>query len=259
MKGVSNYPPVTTLTYKAGELIIKQGNFGAVIYRIVKGQVRLFTEQDNREVTVASLGPGLVFGEEIAFNRTMEPHPMSARAVKDTEVEAWHAATISQTLAGMPPLLAQAMAQSLRRLVRTRRLVDHHTRVEKPKVASYTGQVRQEWSAQQRKHYRKNVDIPCKYTPSRGSANLRLTGRIKDLSQEGARLEPTPKALLEFPHSVGDTFQVETSLPNGKPLTFTAEIVGSIPADDDVSRHYGLHITDISYENRKTLGFFLMP
>ena len=207
---------------------------------------------------MASLGPGEIFGEEIVFNRTMEPHPMSARAVKETEIEIWHAATIGQTMAGLPPLMAQTFTQSLRRLVRTRKLIDKQNRVEKPKAKVYTGQVRQEWSNQQRKHYRKNVDIICKYRQAKGSGRL-LTGRLKDLSQEGARLEASVKSLMEYPHTVGDTIQVETTLPNGKPLIFVAQIMGAIPADDSGNRYFGLHVKDISYENQKTLGFFLMP
>ena len=259
MNGVINNPPVSTITYKAGELILKQGDYGTVIYRIVDGQVRLFTEHHKREVTVASLGPGAIFGEEIAFNRTMDPHPMSARAVKDTEVEIWHAATVSQTMAGMSPFLTLAMSQSLRRLVRTRKLIDQQSRVEKPKTTVYTGQARQDWSAQQRRHYRKSVDILCKYRPAGGPAPNRFTGRIKDISQEGARLEVSAKALLEYPHPVGDKLQMQATLPNGKDLAFVAQIVGAIPADDSGTRYFGLHITDISYENQKNLGFFLMP
>ena len=56
-------PPILTLYYSKGDLIIKEGDYGISIYEIISGKVGIFVESGNRETSVAVLGPGMIVGE----------------------------------------------------------------------------------------------------------------------------------------------------------------------------------------------------
>ena len=63
MGNKNGIPPITTLGYKRGELISKEGDYGISMYKIIEGKVRVFKESGEREVTLATLGPGEIIGE----------------------------------------------------------------------------------------------------------------------------------------------------------------------------------------------------
>ncbi len=67
---------------KAGELALRAGDRGDTAYFILSGAVEVFVERDGRNVTLAQLGKGEIFGEMAVI----DPGPRSAsvRALKDT-------------------------------------------------------------------------------------------------------------------------------------------------------------------------------
>ncbi|MFH1138493.1 MAG: PilZ domain-containing protein [Pseudomonadota bacterium] len=86
-----------------------------------------------------------------------------------------------------------------------------------------------------------------------------LEAQLKDISKEGVGLEVLGRALKDFSHEIGDKFELEILLPNGKKISFVAQIVTTSGTKENGVKFCGMKITDISYENQKTLGFFLMP
>ena len=54
---------ITLSRYKAGEVIIRENDFGETAYIIGEGQVEVSKELDGRNVHLAYLGSGETFGE----------------------------------------------------------------------------------------------------------------------------------------------------------------------------------------------------
>ncbi|MEW5723548.1 MAG: cyclic nucleotide-binding domain-containing protein [Thermodesulfobacteriota bacterium] len=250
-------PPVVTLKFKKGDLIVKQGDYGISLYRILKGEVLLFTQYGRKEVPVALLGPGEVFGEIAMLDKGTEPYSASARANQDAEIEAWHRLWFLKEYEKMPPIFQFIVRQPLRRLARTRKLI---AKLSAKKAVVQTKQKDKiKWSSQQRLHYRKEVDARCLYRPVDAPSNVKLLGRVRDVSQQGLGMEVGESEMRSYSHEVDDKFYLEVTLPNEQVVAFTAKIVSTGPGTRPGGRFLGLFITDISYENQKQLGFYLMP
>jgi len=52
-----------TLQYLKGEQIIKQGDYGISIYKILSGKVQVFRKSEGVEVPLATFGAGGIIGE----------------------------------------------------------------------------------------------------------------------------------------------------------------------------------------------------
>jgi len=77
-------PPIITLSYKKGDLIFKQGDYGISMYKIIEGKVLVFKESGDREVILASLGQGEIIGEMTFLSGPNVPRNASAKAVVDS-------------------------------------------------------------------------------------------------------------------------------------------------------------------------------
>ncbi len=71
-------------TFSAGETVFKQDEDGAAAYLIVDGEVEVFRGKGGREVGLATLGRGDIFGEMSLIDG--KPRAATARAVGDVEV-----------------------------------------------------------------------------------------------------------------------------------------------------------------------------
>jgi len=78
------------LRYEKGELIIKQGDYGISIYKILSGKVGIFRTYEGAEVPLATLESGGIIGEMAFLNKDKDVRSASARALEDTELEVWH-------------------------------------------------------------------------------------------------------------------------------------------------------------------------
>jgi CRP-like cAMP-binding protein len=258
-KAPSIFTDVTVLKYRKGEQIIKQGDYGISIYIILNGSVEVFRESEGANVVLATLGPGDIIGEMIFLNKGVEVRSASARALQDSELEVWHPDDLEKKYEEIAPVLKAMINQVLRRLLRMDKLLDKLA----PKTAGQRESKEEKKTAKEsrRRYYRKNVDIECDYLPLHSTKDLRnpLKGRIKNLSMTGLRLEISPVNPSFTSHEVGDSFRIETVLPNGQPLKLTARIV-------NVHKHegrlrLGMHFHDLpDYDGtRKTLWFFMLP
>jgi CRP-like cAMP-binding protein len=63
MNGKEKLPPVKLLRYKKGDLIVKQGDYGISIYKVIKGKVQIFDESGGKETDLVALDPGGIIGD----------------------------------------------------------------------------------------------------------------------------------------------------------------------------------------------------
>jgi CRP-like cAMP-binding protein len=123
MPETKKIPPIVHLSYSKGELIIKEGDYGISIYKIVKGNVRIFRKLGEHKITLATLGKGEVFGEMTFFNFLLEPRSASVEAMDDVVLEVWHSALLADEYKRISPMLRYVLKQTLSRLLKLNKVV----------------------------------------------------------------------------------------------------------------------------------------
>jgi CRP-like cAMP-binding protein len=178
-------PPITRLKYHKGDLVIKEGDYGITIYKIISGNVQIFKEIEEGEVVLAVLGVGDIVGEMTFLKGPSELRSASVRALEDSELEAWHFSRLKEEYKQMPTILKYIASQSLKRLAKTNKML---VKLDSKRKEAAKLNRSDPW-ASQRRYYRKEVDLDCVYRPENGSSKMRLKGQIKDISLIGMRLE----------------------------------------------------------------------
>lgn len=259
MQDTSGTNKHNVVKYQKGEQIIKQGDYGVSIYKIMSGKVQVYRESKGIEVPLATLEIGEMIGEMVFLKKDAEIRSASVRALEDTELEVWEARDLVKKYEQTPPVLKIIIDQALGRLDRMNRLMDKLA-VKLPKEKSKS---KEKWHPinSRRKFYRKEVNIKCKYVPStkHKSPHSFLEGFIKDISMSGLSIEASPKNETVTPHRIGDSFHVDAVLPNGQDLNATAEIVFVKKKFGKIRMGLKFGEMPYYYGTRKTLGFFLMP
>jgi CRP/FNR family transcriptional regulator len=129
-------PPIVHLSYPKGELIIKEGDYGISIYKVLKGNVRIFKKLDDHKITLATLERGEDFGEMTFFNFLLEPRSASVEAVDDVELEVWHPALLADEYKKISPMLRYVLKQTLNRLLTLNKVISDLTAKRKPTSTS---------------------------------------------------------------------------------------------------------------------------
>jgi len=125
-------PPIVHLSYSKGDLIIKEGDYGISIYKVLKGNVRIFKKQDDYKFTLATLERGAVFGEMAFFNFLLEPRSASVEAIDDVELEVWHPALLADEYKKISPMLQYVLKQTLNRLMTLNKVIGGLAAKRKP-------------------------------------------------------------------------------------------------------------------------------
>lgn len=253
-----NVFPVITLKYREGDLIIKERDYGISIYKIIKGKVSILQESGDKEIALATLGPGEIFGEMAFLNKAGEIRSASVRAIENAVLEVWHPSMLSKEYKEMPPMLKYVTDQISARLLRVNKLIVQLTTQEQKRRETVERPRPSSW-ASQRRYYRKEVDLDCAYRPVGSSPNVSLPGRITDMSLSGLEMEIVAQNTASFSHMDGDSFVVNTVLPNGKSLELEAEIVTRTKSEVPGKLLLGMSLTELPGGAKKALGFFLMP
>ena len=247
---------VIQLSYRKGDLIIKKGDYGISIYKIIEGKVVIFLESGDKEVSLSTLGPGDIIGEVIFLNKGKGTRSASARALEDSMLEVWHPATLEEEYDQMPPMFKYITDQILSRLLRMNQfIVQLQAREEKKQKAIE----KSDPFTSQRRYYRKDVKLDCQYRPVGLSQKVQLPGSITDISLSGIGMEIDTKNTTSHSHMQGDSFVVNIVLPNNQNLELKAKIVDVTKGESYGVLLLGMSITEISSGARKALGFFLMP
>jgi CRP/FNR family cyclic AMP-dependent transcriptional regulator len=101
--------------YQPGQEIVRQGDTGVGAFIIRSGKVDVVQDQNGKEVKIATLGPGDVFGEMALLDEF--PRSASARAVEPTTalgIQRWHFRGILES----HPQIALALLPILTRRIR---------------------------------------------------------------------------------------------------------------------------------------------
>jgi len=72
-------------SYKAGDVIFKEGSYGVAVYIIESGRVEISKDIQGKKFAIERLGPGDIFGEMSFIDH--EPRSATATALEDTVLE----------------------------------------------------------------------------------------------------------------------------------------------------------------------------
>ncbi len=250
------FPGVSRLGYRKGDLIMKQGDYGVSIYMVVSGRVQVYTEVGERETPLATLGPGDMMGEMIFLSRDPQRRSASARALEECELELLHPTTLAREYDQMPAIVKLIADQSTRRLLRMNRLVAKLSlaRDRQGKKVGVEGK-----AVNRRAHYRRKASMPATFRPANESSpQANLVGEIRDIGLGGIGVEIRPRMFSEFNYPSGAEFRMETRLPNNKPLSFKAKLVWMRQGCAPGTHFLGMSYSDLPEACRKDLGFFMM-
>lgn len=106
--------------YPAGKVIFNMDDLGHAAYLIRRGSVEIYKEQDGQAITIATCGPGEIFGEMAIL--TMSPRSTFARAATDCELVVITGSMIERMIEDTDPGV-RALVRIL--VTRLRDILDH--------------------------------------------------------------------------------------------------------------------------------------
>jgi len=252
MNEVRKIPPVVHLSYAKGELIIKEGNYGISIYKILKGRVRIFKTSNSTIIHLATLGIGEVFGEMTFFNFLLEPRSASVVAIDDVELEVWHPALLTEEYKNMPAILRYITKQTMNRLLKINSIVDTLSKKKKKEKA------KEESGLGKRRYFRKNIDQECIYRPVTHPLKLELRGVVKDINPLGLGVEVMAKNTMNFSHDLGTHLTIKFQLPSGSSINEVVVIRSIKKSRAPGYLLLGVEFKNISKDAIKRIGFSMM-
>ena len=106
-----------TENYKAGERIITKGDTADKAYMIMSGKVRVFLEEDTKQVELATLEEDDIFGETAIFSD--QSYGANVEALEDTELFVITPESLSEMLKGSDPIVRALIRMLIERLKNT--------------------------------------------------------------------------------------------------------------------------------------------
>ena len=256
-KNKEKIPPVVKLNYSKGDLIIKAGDYGISIYEIISGKVGIFVESDGAETRVAILDPGMLVGEMAFVSGNTGTRSASARALEDCCLEVWHPAMLLNEYKQMPELLRRITGQALKLITRMNKMiVELSLKQEKLNDEQTQGGV--DSQEEKRKFYRKKVSLECVFRPANSPKDLKLPGRIRDISKGGLGMTVKTSGLINYTPGFGDELFISTHFKPDQKVNMTAKILWLKKHETEGSISLGTVFTHMEPDDRKKLGFFLM-
>ena len=256
-KNKEKIPAVVKLNYSKGDLIVKEGDYGISIYEVISGTVGIFVESGGVETQIAILGPGMLVGEMAFISGNTSPRSASARALEDCCLEVWHPVMLINDYKQMPEVLRRITGQALKLITRMNKVVVELS--QKQEQLAYR-QTHGGYDPQKdkRKFYRKKVSLECVFRPVNSPKDLKLSGRIRDISKGGLGMTVKTSGLLNYLPVSGDEIFISTYLKLDQRVNMTAKILWLKRDKTDDAYSFGTVFTHMEPEDRKRLGFFLM-
>ncbi|MGD8770680.1 MAG: cyclic nucleotide-binding domain-containing protein [Desulfobacterales bacterium] len=251
-------PPVVTLNYSKGDLIIKEGDYGISIYEIISGKVGIYVESGGTETSVAVLGPGMIVGEMAFIEGNTKPRSASARALEDCCLEVWHPAMLLDAYKKMPDILRLITGQALKLIVRMNKRVVELSLKQGPSKDGQTQELSDQWT-EERKCFRKKVSLDCVFRPVNSPKKVKLIGRIRDISKGGLQMTIKTSGLLNYTLASGDELFISTNFTLDQKVNMTAKVARLQKENTGDMISLGMVFTHLDPDDRRRLGFFLMP
>jgi CRP-like cAMP-binding protein len=248
-----NIPADTVLTYKAGEHIIKAGDYGVSIYRIRKGKVLIYLESKAGDISIAELDAGEIFGEMAFLRGSVSMRNASAKALEFTELDVWHPLSLREEYDRMPYILKFILNQSFHRLLKINDyIVKLEEQIEKNRcpIPYFTDQSR-------RKYFRQPVDLDCSFQPITKRKKKRNWAKVEDLSKGGARLNVNRMDLVGIDLSAGDQFNLEIFLNPERRIAAMAEMAFHKFISSQNRCIMGMAFKEMERDHRDALLFYL--
>ena len=249
-ENLTQAPALRNLLYKKGDLIIKEGDFGISIYKVLKGEVNITKEIANKELLLATLGPGELFGEMAFLNRKSEVRTASARAMTEVELEVWHPELFAKEYNTLPPIMKHITKLMIERLIRL------NNSLSQLSVKSTLPQEQPEDQNSKRRYFRKQLDRAGFYRAKGAPKEVEIPTRILDISMVGLSMEVSSSNVRRC--QPGDPFEIYTSLPSGQELEITAKLISIKPGSKQNRTTLGMEFIEITGDTAKRLGFFMM-
>ncbi len=248
-------PEIVRLNYKPGDLILKEGDFGISIYEIISGKVKIFVEANDKEIEVATQGPGDIIGGMSFLSGDTAPRTASARAMEACVIDAWHPLLIKNEYKTTPAIFKLISGQAIKRLVRMNSIV---LKFSKENAQNESMPEKPVESKEKRRYYRKQVDLQGFYQPDDNSDTEKLEGRIIDISRGGCHLEVRALNAVDISHMPGDQFLLEIFLSDHQELKVNAMISNLDKGRSKDAIRLGMSFMNMGNEDKKHLGFFLI-
>lgn len=255
MKNNSNILPSVRLEYEAGDLIVKQGDYGLSVYHILEGKVGVYINSGNGEVLLNSLGPGEIIGEMIFLTGYNSTRSASVRAIESSVLESWHPSRIKQEYDEMPFIIRKMANQMVSQLVKVNKMISQLSQNKIKKKAENTQPINRDFRS---RSYRKSVYMDCKYRPIGSDKNIRLWGRVKNISKGGFRLDVMRMNAFDYPHEVGGEFEATLYGVNGKKLNLNFRIANAQYHEKERRLSLGAQIIEVDDMSKTDLGFLLL-
>jgi CRP-like cAMP-binding protein len=103
-----------SLSFVAGDLILKEGAFSDKAFLIKSGKVRVFRNEGSKEDDIATLGVGQIFGEMSLIAKNQ--HMASVEALTDVVLIPISAETLDKKLENTDPLIKTILRALIDRL-----------------------------------------------------------------------------------------------------------------------------------------------
>jgi hypothetical protein len=258
MKAETRIPPPVRLNFSKDDLIMKQGDYGIAVYEIVSGKVGVYIESGSTEIMIATLSEGMIIGEMAFLAGNTSPRTATVRAIENCCLESWHPKLLATEYKKMPRTLRYMADRSLKRLIRINSKISKLSLQQKKIEESQTLASDDPWAAK-RSSYRKQVNLGCVYRPLNSPSELKLLGRIRDISKGGLQMVIKTSNSLKYSHVPGDEFHVSTNLTPGQEVKITAKVVNLRKGQTPATTIVGMSFIHMTHEDQKRLGFFLLP
>lgn len=247
-------PPIL-LEYEKGELVVKEGDYGITIYKVVEGKVEVFVQSEGGELLIATLGPGEIIGEMIFLKGHNTRRSASVRALENSKIEAWHPDRISQEYEDMPFIIKHITNQAVDHLIRIDKMISEFAaKIEKEKTQKIPVRTKEN----QRKAFRKEIELKCLYRPAGSVERVRLWGSIKNISKYGCRLDISKVNTFDHSHNPGDEFVATAFIPGGKKIDVRLRVANLRRSEDNKKISLGLEFIEINRDAEIALGFLLI-
>ena len=105
------------ITYQPSERIISKGDEATTAYMIVSGKVRIFLEDNGKQVELAKLGSDDIFGETAIFQG--EQYGAHVEALEETELFLITPDSLSEMLKDSDPIIRALIRMLIERLRKT--------------------------------------------------------------------------------------------------------------------------------------------